>query len=103
MDAIAQELAVDFLFDFDQVPAQGVLHESDALLFDAAAPARRFVGEADHVRRDAVEAGDVGGLKVPRFDQLSVLWVERQGFYFSAAGENGRDVGVTQAGVTGHP
>ena len=43
--------------------------------------------------RDAVEAGNVGGLETARFGSAArVFRIERQGFDFAAAGEDGRDV-----------
>ena len=103
IDAVAQELSVDLLFDLDQVAAQCVFDEADALLFDAASPTGGFIGDADHVGRDAVEAGNVGGLEIARLDELRVLRVDRQGPDLAAAGEDGRDVGVSQARIPGHP
>ncbi len=76
MDSVAQELSIDLLLDLDQVTTEGVFDKSDALLFDAAAPARGLVGEADHVGRDSVEAGDVSGLIIASLDELSILWIE---------------------------
>ena len=92
---LAQELAIELLLKADQIRHQAVLDELHSLMLDVVV--RGSFEVRDHVRRDAVDGGDLGLLELASGDELRILRRDADALVGHTAFKQQRGVGVMQA------
>ena len=91
---LAKQFAVELLLDADEVRHQTILHELHTLMLNVIVRGTLQVG--DHMRRNAVDGGDLGLLELARSDELCIFGRNGDTFVGHTALQQQRDVGVVQ-------